>query len=79
MEKKAPFSEKEYLTLKNYENPGIVRNEDKGILEKFSLVGWVKWGLDIKKGNETALLTEEAKDVIELFEETGIVDYHKKQ
>ncbi len=55
----------EFHTLEKYKELRKVEPMDEKILENFSLIGWILWGLNIEKNYETAVLSEDAKFLLE--------------
>jgi hypothetical protein len=68
MEVNPPLTEREFEILKKYKTPRKVDSEDKLLLEELSLIGFVRWGYNIKDKYETAVLTPEAITILEFWE-----------
>jgi len=63
-----PLTERDFKILKKYKTPRKVDGDDKPLLEELSLIGFVRWGYNIKGKYETAVLTPEAITILEFWE-----------
>lgn len=63
-----PFSLHELEVLKKYEEPRLVDPEDREILERYTLIGWVHWGYSVTHNCETARLTRKAYPILDYWE-----------
>jgi len=64
----SPFSLEELEVLKKYKTPRMIDPEDEDVLNKYSLVGFVRWGYSISKKRKTATLTKVAIPIVEFWD-----------